>query len=123
MLNEWLINPATVHTVYEEVCTVCTVLYVRHEILPTIFFSALCLYSNYIYRIQNDGKDKRNMLPYITVVDGVHGQQVVAMAKLEMDDLQSGLDISHLSAVSGTTLPHHVMKQQAVFTDPLHGLQ
>lgn len=63
------------------------------------------------------------MLPYITVVDGVHGQQVVAMAKLEMDDLQRGLDISHLSAVSGTTLPHHVLKQQAVFTDPLHGLQ
>lgn len=63
------------------------------------------------------------MLSYITVVDGVHGQQVVAMAKLEMDDLQRGLDISHLSAVSGTALPHHVMKQQAVFTDPLHGLQ
>lgn len=60
---------------------------------------------------------------YVTVMDGVHGQQVVAVAELEMDNLQSGLDLSHLSGLSRTTLPHHVLQQQAVLTDPLHRLQ
>lgn len=63
------------------------------------------------------------MLSYITVLDGIHGQKVVAMAKLEMDDLQSGFDFSQLSGLSWTTFHHHVLQQQAVFTDPLHGLQ
>lgn len=57
------------------------------------------------------------------MVDGVHGQQVVAMPKLEVDDLQGGLDLSHLSGLSRTALPHHILQQQAVLTDPLHRLQ
>ena len=57
------------------------------------------------------------------MVDGVHGQQVVAVAELEVDDLQGGLDLGHLSGLSWTALPHHVLQQQAVLTDPLHGLQ
>lgn len=61
--------------------------------------------------------------PYITVLDGVHGQEVVAVAKLVMDDLQGGLDLGHLSGLSGTAVCHHVLQQQAVFTDPLNGLQ
>lgn len=61
--------------------------------------------------------------PYITLVDGIHGQQVVSMAELEVDDLQGGLDLSQLSGLSRTALPHHVLQQQAVLTDPLHGLQ
>lgn len=57
------------------------------------------------------------------MVNGVHGQQVVAMAELEMDDLQGNFDLSHLSVLSWPTLPHHVLQQQAVLTDPLHRLQ
>lgn len=57
------------------------------------------------------------------MVDGVHGQQVVAVAELEVDDLQGGLDLSHLSGLSRATLPHHVLQQQAVLADPLHRLQ
>lgn len=62
-------------------------------------------------------------LSYITVLDGVHGQEVVAMAKLEMDDLQCGFDLGHLSGLSWPTICHHVLQEQAVFTDPLNGLQ
>lgn len=62
-------------------------------------------------------------LSYITVVDGIHGQQVVAVAELEMDDLQCSLNLSHLSGLSRTTLPHHVLQQQAILTDPLHRLE
>lgn len=29
---------------------------------------------------------------YITVLDGIHGQKVVAVAKLEVNDFQSGFD-------------------------------
>lgn len=63
------------------------------------------------------------MLSYITLLDGIHGQKIVAVAKLEMDDLQSGFDFGYLSGLSWTTFHHHVLQQQAVFTDPLHGLQ
>lgn len=56
-------------------------------------------------------------------MDGIHGQQVVAMAQLELDDLQCGLDLSHLSGLCWTTVPHHVLQQQAVLTDALHRLQ
>lgn len=60
---------------------------------------------------------------YITVADGVHGQQVVAMVKLEVDDLQRRLDLRNLPELFWSTLPHHVLQQQAVLTDALHGLQ
>ncbi len=66
---------------------------------------------------------KETDLSYITVEDGVHGQQVVAVAELELDDLQSGFDLSHLSSLCRATLPHHVLQQQAVLTDPLYRLQ
>lgn len=66
---------------------------------------------------------KRYKLSYITVVYGVHGQQVVAVAQLVMDDFQSSFDLSHLPGLSRSTLPHHVLQQQAVLTDPLHRLQ
>lgn len=60
------------------------------------------------------------MLSYITVLDGIHGQKVVAVAKLEMDDLQSGFHFGYLSGLSWPTFHHHVLQQQAVFADPLH---
>lgn len=94
------------------VCTVC-----KTEILPANDLKS------WYFGLQNVLKVKRNKLSYVTVVDGIHGQQVVAMAELEVDDLQSGLDLSHLSGLSWTALPHHVLQQQAVLTDPLHRLQ
>ncbi len=62
---------------------------------------------------------------HVTVLDVVHGQQVVAVAELELDDVQRGVYLEPLvSRVrSGLTLTQHVLQQQAVFTDALHRLQ
>lgn len=45
------------------------------------------------------------------------------MVKLEVDDLQCCLDLRDLSELFWSTLPHHVLQQQAVLTDALHRLQ
>lgn len=56
-------------------------------------------------------------------MDRIHGQEVVAMAKLEVHDLHGGLDLSQLSGLSRAALSHHVLQQEAVLADSLHGLQ
>ena len=68
-------------------------------------------------------KRQSSWSPHITAVDIVHGQQVVAMAKLEVDDLQGGGELRPLTGVSRATLEGHIVQQQAVLADPLHGLQ
>lgn len=62
---------------------------------------------------------------HITVLNVVHGEQVVAVAELELDDVQRGLYLEPLVSRmrSGLTLTQHVLQQQPVFTDALHGLQ
>lgn len=57
------------------------------------------------------------------MLDGIHGQEVVAVAKLEINDFQSGFDFGQLFGLSWTTFQRHVLQQQAIFADPLHGLQ
>lgn len=70
-----------------------------------------------------DGRHAQELLPHIAVADGVHGQQVVAVSELEVDDFQSCFHLGRLSALSRAALPHHVLEQQAVLADSLHRLE
>ncbi|KAF3839835.1 hypothetical protein F7725_018552 [Dissostichus mawsoni] len=60
---------------------------------------------------------------YITTTNGIHGQQVVAMAKLKLDHLLCGAEVAQLLLLGLTALLDQVFQQQSVFTHPLDGLQ
>lgn len=65
----------------------------------------------------------RNTSTHIAFPDGVHGQQVVAVAKLELDHVGGVLQRSKLRLLSAAHLLGEVREQQGVFTHPLDGLQ
>lgn len=60
---------------------------------------------------------------HVTVSDGVHGEQVVAVAKLELDHAGGGLQRGVLRLLSSSHLLHEVGEEQSVFTHPLDRLQ
>lgn len=60
---------------------------------------------------------------YITAPNGIHSQQVVAMAKLKLDHLLCSAEVAQLLLLGVTALLDQVFQQQRVFTHPLDGLQ
>lgn len=60
---------------------------------------------------------------YIAASDGVHGQQVVAVAQLKLDHLLSGAEVAQLLLLGLAALFDQVFEQQSVFAHPLDGLQ
>lgn len=69
-------------------------------------------------------KEKNTYLsPYITVSDGVHCQEVVAVAKLEFDHAGGGVQCVELRLLRHAHLLHEISEQQSIFTHALDGLQ
>ena len=69
-------------------------------------------------------------LTHVTEPDGVHGQQVVAVAKLEVDGVSGGLQGAEallllllLLLLGGAELLQEVLQEERVLTHPLDGLQ
>lgn len=60
---------------------------------------------------------------YITSTDGVHGQEVVPVAQLELDHLFSCSEVSELLLLRVTALLNQILQEKSVFTHPLDGLQ
>lgn len=65
----------------------------------------------------------RSGYTYVTVSNGVHGQQVVSMAKLELDHIGGRLQCRKLRLLCHAHLLHEVSEEQRVFAHPLNGLQ
>lgn len=111
------------HPCYSKAHTVPMPSYVRYalclkyDVLP-------CLHSAILYVCSSvEGRHAQKLLPHVAVADGVHGQQVVAVSELEVDDFQSCFHLGRLSGSARPTLPHHVLEQQAVLADSLHRLE
>lgn len=60
---------------------------------------------------------------YITSTDGVHGEQVVSVAQLELDHLFSCSEVSELLLLRVTALLNQILQEKSVFTHPLDRLQ
>ena len=60
---------------------------------------------------------------YVAALDGVHSQEVVAMAELELDHLLGGAQIAELLLLRRAALLDQVLEQQGVLAHPLDGLQ
>jgi len=60
---------------------------------------------------------------YITPTNSIHGKQVVAMAKLKLDHLLCGAEVTQLLLLGMAALLYQIFKQQCIFTHPLNGLQ
>lgn len=60
---------------------------------------------------------------YIAAADGVHGQQVVPVAQLELDHVLRWSEVSELLLLRLTALLDQILQEESVFTHPLDGLQ
>lgn len=60
---------------------------------------------------------------YITAPNGVHRQQIVAVAKLKLDHLLGGAKVAQLLRLWLAALLDEVLEQQRIFTHPLDGLE
>lgn len=60
---------------------------------------------------------------YITSTDGVHGEQVISVAQLELDHLFSCSEVSELLLLRVTALLNQILQEKSVFTHPLDRLQ
>ena len=60
---------------------------------------------------------------YITAPNGIHRQQVVAMAKLKLDHLLSCPQVTQFLLLGMAALLDQVFQQQGIFTHPLDWLQ
>lgn len=60
---------------------------------------------------------------YITPPNGIHSQQVVAVAKLKLDHLLCGAEVTQFLLLRLAALLYQVFEQQGIFTHPLNGLQ
>ena len=93
---------------------------IEHVISTPPFTHTLCITWLYFPEVLNHqfhqintpkNKSPFSLSAHVTAVDVVHGQQVVAMAKLEVDDLQGGGELRPLLCVPRTTLHGHVLQQ------------
>ena len=64
-----------------------------------------------------------NAATYITAPNGIHGQQVIAVAELKLDHLLCGAEVTQLLLLRVTALVNQIFEQQGIFTHPLNGLQ
>lgn len=62
---------------------------------------------------------------YVTVADGIHGEQIVAVAQLEADHILGGSKFPQLLLLGRAEagLLDRVLEQERVLTHALHGLQ
>ncbi len=75
----------------------------------------------------SEGSNNNNLFDlsqtYIAAADGVHGQQVVPVAQLELDHLLRCSEVSELLLLRLTALLDQILQEESVFTHPLDGLQ
>lgn len=71
------------------------------------------------------GKQEKNksQQTHVAVSDGVHGQEVVTVAKLELDHVGGSQQCCQLRLLSGAHLLDEVSQQQRVLAHPLDRLQ
>lgn len=62
-------------------------------------------------------------LTYIASADSVHGEKVVAVAKLKFDHVFCRAEVAQLLLLRLTALLDQVFEQQGIFAHPLDGLQ
>lgn len=60
---------------------------------------------------------------YVTVTDGIHGQQVISMTELKLHHLLSSTEIAQLLLLCLTALLGQVLQEQGIFAHPLNGFQ
>lgn len=60
---------------------------------------------------------------YITAANSIHGQQVIAVAKLKLDHVLSRAQVTQLLLLRLAALLDQVLQQERIFAHPLDGLQ
>lgn len=60
---------------------------------------------------------------YITAANSIHGEQVIAVAKLKLDHVLSRAQVAQLLLLRLAALLDQVLQQERVFAHPLDGLQ
>lgn len=60
---------------------------------------------------------------YVTVTDGIHGQQVISMSELKLHHLLSRTEIAQLLLLCLAALLDQVLQEKGVFAHPLDRFQ